>query len=221
MAFWTEPAPIGTTRRALSAAWERLERHGWAPVGRVGSRPLVRALLRELAPDSALRSTRFAAVARALDADDVAFALADGRLAVAHLSHARRADGDHVSVGMVPDVEQFLADLAIETTHVAALVLGAELAEATGPGRAICAACGADWGLEQSTEACPTCQGWALARPCPRCDGRCEQVWTRAVDDSNDLGEAVWIGTCALPGWTDPGSPAPSSPAAGRAPERR
>lgn len=65
---------------------------------------------------------------------------------------------------------------------------------------AICSHCRANWTMGDADPDCPVCDGFALTRPCPLCAGTCGAVWRRAVLDSNDLGEAVWIGTCAADG---------------------
>lgn len=62
---------------------------------------------------------------------------------------------------------------------------------------AACTACGADWRAGEAGRNCPICDGYALTRPCPICHGRCGAPWRRAIVDSNDAGEPVWIGACA------------------------
>lgn len=196
--FRSIPPAIAATRRATGAAWERLEALGWAPVGRLGAGRLNRALARELPADHPLAGTMYSAVARAEGQDDVAYALADGRLALVHLTYGPPV-GTGPSVGYLPDVDALLGDLAMEGTHVATLLRSEELAAAMGPGRAVCPACGSDWGMAEARGDCPVCDGWALVRPCPVCEGRCGALWDRAVTDSADMAAPVFLGRCGLP----------------------
>ena len=64
---------------------------------------------------------------------------------------------------------------------------------------ACCTNCDANWSDGHFTARCPQCGGGAMERPCGVCQGRCGQLWKRAVLDSQDSNEAHWMGTCGLP----------------------
>ena len=64
--------------------------------------------------------------------------------------------------------------------------------------RAKCLSCGAAWSSGEYSKDCKECGGGALDRACIVCYGSCGELWTRAILDSNDTGEAHWIGFCAL-----------------------
>lgn len=59
-----------------------------------------------------------------------------------------------------------------------------------------CTTCGADWSAGAHSTDCVECGGGALTTPCPYCDGYCGATWRRAVLDSQDAGEAHWLGQC-------------------------
>src|SRR5512136_244301 len=65
--------------------------------------------------------------------------------------------------------------------------------------KAECLSCGAAWSNGEYSKDCKECGGGALERACIVCDGNCGTLWKRAIVDSNDTGEAHWIGSCASP----------------------
>ena len=65
--------------------------------------------------------------------------------------------------------------------------------------KAECFSCGAAWSSGEYSKDCKECGGGSLERACIVCDGNCGTLWKRAILDSNDTGEAHWIGSCALP----------------------
>lgn len=187
--------PIRGFRQALSGKLEDLE---WHVVGRLAGARLERALAKETAKDHPLFGKRLTAIARSARSDDVLFASDTGLLAQVHLTFSGKSNGpDWPSTGFFESVEGFLNDLRAERSYEAAFEasfsLGAEYPEGT----LLCPRCGSDWGDGEANSECPLCDGWALARPCPECDGACGEIWTRAVLDSLDEGVPVWIGTCA------------------------
>jgi hypothetical protein len=62
-----------------------------------------------------------------------------------------------------------------------------------------CGTCGAVWTQGAHTPDCTECGGGAMERDCLLCGGGCGGRWTRAPMDSNDFGEAHWVGGCRLP----------------------
>ncbi|MCB1358742.1 MAG: hypothetical protein KDK53_20355 [Maritimibacter sp.] len=192
---------IKALRQALN---RQLDDPDWVTLGGLGAARLERALRREVGPGHKLHGQTPTALAHATASDDVLFGTEDGRLALVHLTHSGTPSGpDWPSTGFYPSVEDFVAGLRAERTHVAALeksfALGAEHPEGT----LLCPSCGADWGDAEASNDCPVCDGWALARPCPICNGTCGAIWTRAITDSRDEGIAIWIGKCQA----DAGSP--------------
>ncbi len=63
----------------------------------------------------------------------------------------------------------------------------------------ICLSCDSDWTEGEFAQDCQECGGGAMTRACVVCLGQCGNPWTRAPQDSNDAGEAHWMGHCALP----------------------
>ena len=63
----------------------------------------------------------------------------------------------------------------------------------------LCTTCNANWSEGKFSADCPECGGGAMERNCFICSGRCDGIYTRAVIDSWDSGEAHWIGSCRLP----------------------
>ena len=61
-----------------------------------------------------------------------------------------------------------------------------------------CLACGVNWCKNEFTMDCHECGGYAMTRPCPHCNGKCESQWKRDVAASHDLRRAVWTGECKL-----------------------
>ncbi|XP_074656797.1 uncharacterized protein LOC141910007 [Tubulanus polymorphus] len=62
-----------------------------------------------------------------------------------------------------------------------------------------CSSCHACWLYQQITADCRECGGFAIQRPCPVCDGRCMQTWTRDPKMTHSFQKAHWNGKCALP----------------------
>jgi len=60
-----------------------------------------------------------------------------------------------------------------------------------------CFTCGVHWREEHVSLDCRECGGYALARPCPSCDGSCPNVWTRNLSETHSLGRAKWVGVCS------------------------
>lgn len=172
---------------------------GWWHVGWLQAHRLNRALRRELTGDHALARAGFSALAKSDSSDDVLFGLGDGRLALVHLSYTATPVDDAPYFSTFQSCEEFLDSLKAEATWEQAWIRSEELGEALAANgqSAICRSCGADWAANQTGQDCPLCDGWALARPCPHCDGVCGSLWSRAVLDSNDEGVPHWIGACA------------------------
>uniref|UniRef100_A0A6G1S651 Protein pinocchio n=1 Tax=Aceria tosichella TaxID=561515 RepID=A0A6G1S651_9ACAR len=61
-----------------------------------------------------------------------------------------------------------------------------------------CWLCGCNWLEDHVSLDCPECGGYALTRPCPSCDGKCNQTWTRNISATHDRHKALWIGQCNL-----------------------
>lgn len=61
-----------------------------------------------------------------------------------------------------------------------------------------CWLCGCNWQQDHVSLDCPECGGYALSRPCPNCDGKCEQVWKRNINTTHDSHKATWIGQCSM-----------------------
>lgn len=59
-----------------------------------------------------------------------------------------------------------------------------------------CTTCNASWSEGAHTEGCKECGGGAMTRSCAFCGGYCGLTHRRAVLDSQDSGEAHWIGMC-------------------------
>lgn len=66
-----------------------------------------------------------------------------------------------------------------------------------------CQQCGASWSEGSFSEDCAACGGGAMDRACLVCEGACGAEWRRAVVDSQDSGEAHWIGACDYEWWLD------------------
>lgn len=61
-----------------------------------------------------------------------------------------------------------------------------------------CWLCGCNWQQDHVSLDCPECGGYALTRPCPSCDGKCQQVWMRNISNTHDRHKASWLGQCTL-----------------------
>lgn len=168
----------------------------WTPVGRLGALPLNRALHKEMAPTHLLRGQSVTAVARQIGSDSVLYLTGNGRLAEVHLTWSRQSVAHWPSTTFYDTVEDFLAAAQSEAQYIAAMELSLSLGAAHPEGTILCTLCGSDWGQGDFGDTCPLCGGGALARPCPKCGGTCGALWTRAIIDSVDQGEAVWIGAC-------------------------
>ena len=59
-----------------------------------------------------------------------------------------------------------------------------------------CWLCGCNWLEDHVSLDCPECGGYALTRPCPNCDGKCQQRWTRNISATHDRHKALWSGQC-------------------------
>jgi hypothetical protein len=62
-----------------------------------------------------------------------------------------------------------------------------------------CNNCESNWTAGEFDPGCAACGGGALERGCVICNGKCGQNWKKAIQDSNDSGEAHWVGKCDLP----------------------
>lgn len=61
-----------------------------------------------------------------------------------------------------------------------------------------CFACGVSWAQQHVSLDCSECGGYAMERPCPRCEGQCGKVWKRDLTMSHACGKARWAGSCGL-----------------------
>lgn len=61
-----------------------------------------------------------------------------------------------------------------------------------------CFTCGVNWNEEHVSLDCAECGGYAMQRPCLRCNGSCGQVWSRDIAASHNLQRAEWLGECRL-----------------------
>lgn len=61
-----------------------------------------------------------------------------------------------------------------------------------------CWLCGCNWQQDHVSLDCQECGGYALTRPCPKCDGKCKQQWERNITLTHDHHRASWIGQCQL-----------------------
>jgi len=62
-----------------------------------------------------------------------------------------------------------------------------------------CSSCWSIWIEGMCRSDCMECDGFALTRPCPICQGKCGITWKRDVDMSHSNNEAHWSGECGLP----------------------
>ncbi|WP_157440767.1 hypothetical protein [Aestuariivita boseongensis] len=167
----------------------------WTSLGWLGTRRLTRALRREMPPGHRLAGLDPQAIAAELSQDSVLYALSDGRVALVHLTWARPTDNPNwPSTSLYPSLDDFLGGLAVEYAGEAAFARTFEIGGDLGD--VYCAECQSNWSDGKTGEGCVTCGDWPLARPCPVCSGACGEVWDRAIQDSQDSGEAHWIGTC-------------------------
>ncbi|KAK9883310.1 hypothetical protein WA026_001490 [Henosepilachna vigintioctopunctata] len=61
-----------------------------------------------------------------------------------------------------------------------------------------CFSCGVSWNDSHVSLDCSECGGYALDRPCIRCEGKCGAVWKRDLSLSHSSGKARWQGECKL-----------------------
>jgi len=60
-----------------------------------------------------------------------------------------------------------------------------------------CFTCGVSWVEDHVSLDCSECGGYALARPCPSCDGSCGAIWKRDLNKSHASSKAHWEGECS------------------------
>ncbi|KAK2172390.1 hypothetical protein NP493_966g00003 [Ridgeia piscesae] len=63
----------------------------------------------------------------------------------------------------------------------------------------MCQMCWCSWSQGETGQDCQECGGYALSRPCPVCQGRCDSTWHRDVEMSHSQHLAHWDGVCGLP----------------------
>ncbi|KAL0274831.1 UNVERIFIED_CONTAM: hypothetical protein PYX00_002860 [Menopon gallinae] len=61
-----------------------------------------------------------------------------------------------------------------------------------------CFTCGVSWQEEHVSLDCSECGGYSLERPCPMCDGQCDNMWKRDLTMTHASGRARWEGECGL-----------------------
>ncbi|XP_054156502.1 uncharacterized protein LOC128954913 isoform X2 [Oppia nitens] len=59
-----------------------------------------------------------------------------------------------------------------------------------------CFECGVSWHQNHVTLDCSECGGYAMSRPCPECDGKCDSQWQRNLRATHELRKAQWVGQC-------------------------
>ncbi|XP_030752032.1 protein pinocchio [Sitophilus oryzae] len=59
-----------------------------------------------------------------------------------------------------------------------------------------CFTCGVSWADSHVSLDCSECGGYAMERPCPKCDGACGTIWKRDLSTSHASGKAKWSGEC-------------------------
>jgi len=59
-----------------------------------------------------------------------------------------------------------------------------------------CLSCGVSWHEDHVSLDCAECGGYAMSRPCPQCDGKCQSLWRRNVNKTHDCHKAIWEGEC-------------------------
>ncbi|XP_066260090.1 protein pinocchio [Euwallacea similis] len=62
-----------------------------------------------------------------------------------------------------------------------------------------CFTCGVSWAESHVSLDCCECGGYALERPCLKCEGACGAVWKRDLSMSHASGKARWSGECSQP----------------------
>ena len=172
----------------------------WLSVGRLGAFRLDRELLRELPSGHRLEGTRWTAIARSTAGDDVLYASRDGKLALVHLTWKKETRPEWPATYLYGSIDEILRSNRQEQDFIKALLDDEPHDDIPERSPARCEHCGADWSTGQTNADCRCCDGHALTRPCLVCGGRCKAVWTRSIQDSNDTGEAHWVGACARQG---------------------
>lgn len=61
-----------------------------------------------------------------------------------------------------------------------------------------CFTCGVSWRESHVSLDCSECGGYSMQRPCPCCDGKCQNIWTRDLPQSHKYHKAKWEGECKL-----------------------
>jgi hypothetical protein len=61
-----------------------------------------------------------------------------------------------------------------------------------------CFSCGVSWQEDPVSLDCAECGGYAMQRPCPDCDGKCDSIWERNLSATHDSHKADWDGKCCL-----------------------
>lgn len=61
-----------------------------------------------------------------------------------------------------------------------------------------CFSCGVSWYEDHVSLDCSECGGYAMQRPCLKCDGQCDSIWRRDLAASHDTHKAQWEGECKL-----------------------
>ena len=61
-----------------------------------------------------------------------------------------------------------------------------------------CSDCGVCWYDDHVNLDCSECGGYAMCRPCPKCNGQCGAMWKRDVTASHVSKKAEWVGSCSL-----------------------
>lgn len=59
-----------------------------------------------------------------------------------------------------------------------------------------CWLCGCNWQQDHVSLDCQECGGYALTRPCPNCEGKCNQIWKRNINKTHNHHTATWTGQC-------------------------
>ncbi|XP_022253460.1 uncharacterized protein LOC106468628 isoform X2 [Limulus polyphemus] len=59
-----------------------------------------------------------------------------------------------------------------------------------------CFSCGVSWTDNHVSLDCLECGGYALQRPCPKCEGECKSIWSRDMAASHESKHAKWEGQC-------------------------
>lgn len=131
-----------------------------------------------------LHGTGFKIVAKSDQYDEVLLGLCEGTFAVVHMTWQNEASPDWPQYTLYETYQNFLDDVEHE----------AEAARSYVPTQ--CEECGSNWSANEIGSSCRTCGGYALFRPCPVCGGKCGAIWERAVIDSNDSQEPVFLGAC-------------------------